>query len=146
MPRFSSLKVGLLAAVIGALGATASCSEDGVTTNCPALPLYQTYALGDASIPDAQSPDSPASQEMLAAAVDAGCATAPHTGVMFVAGGGSSAVGGGTSGGGSAGKAGGGGSAGKGGSGGSAGKGGNGGSAGKGGASSADSAGAAGSN
>lgn len=97
-----------------------------MTTNCPALPHYQTFALGDASIPDAMSGDSAASKEELAAAIAAGCATGPN-GI-------GSAVGGG---------------AGKGGAGGSvgnAGSGGNTSSGGEGGSTSADNAGAAGRN
>ena len=52
-----------------------SCSEAGVTSSCPPLPLYETYPLGDASPPDAGSLDSPATKRALAAAVDAGCIT-----------------------------------------------------------------------
>lgn len=53
-----------------------ACDEKGITSICPPLPLYQTYPLGDASPPDAASPDSKATRAALAAAVDAGCATA----------------------------------------------------------------------
>jgi hypothetical protein len=48
-----------------------------VTSVCPSLPLYQTYPLGDASIADADSADSAASQADFARALDAGCVTAP---------------------------------------------------------------------
>ncbi len=82
MTRAHPVKIALLLAVGCALGALASCSEDGVTPNCPALPLYQTYPLGDASIPDAASADSAASKAALANAVAANCAT----GVNGVAG------------------------------------------------------------
>jgi hypothetical protein len=120
-----SVKFALFCGAVCAFCAAASCSEDGVTTICPALPRYQTFALGDASIPDAMSGDSAASKEELAAAIAAGCATGPN-GV-------GSAVGG---------------SAGKGGAGGSAGKAGGGetSSGGEGGSNSADNAGAAGRN
>ena len=117
MPSSRSVKFWLLGAALCAVGAAAACSEDGVTTNCPDLPLYQTFPLGDASRPDAMSGDSEASQEALAAAVKAGCVTGPNGEGSSVAG--SS-------------------------SGGGAGTGGSGGSAGKGGASSGGSAGAAG--
>jgi hypothetical protein len=115
-----SVKFALLGAALCAVGAAAACSEDGVTTNCPDLPLYQTFPLGDASLPDAMSSDSEATQEALAAAIKAGCATGPN-------GEGSSAAGSSSTGG-------------------SAGTGGSGGSAGKGGAGSGGSAGAAGQN
>src|SRR6187551_2144842 len=55
----------------------ASCDEQGVTSTCPPLPLYQTYPLGDASPADAASADSPEVQLALEAAYDAGCATRP---------------------------------------------------------------------
>jgi hypothetical protein len=128
MPRERSrpLEFALLCAAACTLCVAASCSQDGVTTNCPALPRYDAYPLGDASIQDAMSGDSAASKEELAAAVAAGCATGPN-GVGSAAGG----------------------SAGKGGTGGSTGNAGSGGtlgSGGEGGSNSADSAGAAGRN
>src|SRR6187551_1607697 len=55
----------------------ASCDEQGVTSTCPPLPLYQTYPLGDASPADAASADSAEVQLALEAAYDAGCATRP---------------------------------------------------------------------
>ena len=75
MKHAHPVKFALLLAAACALCALASCSEDGVTPNCPALPLYQTYPLGDASIPDAASGDSATSKEALAKAVAANCAT-----------------------------------------------------------------------
>jgi hypothetical protein len=125
MASSRSVKFALLGAALCAVCAAASCSQDGVTTNCPALPLYQTFPLGDASPPDAMSGETEASQEALAAAIKAGCATGPNGETGSTAG-----------------------SSGQGGSGG-AGGGGKGGSAGKGGTSgtsSADNAGAAGRN
>ena len=79
MPRSGSrcLQLALLGALACALCATASCSEDGVTTSCPDRPRYQTFPLGDASVPDALSGDSPEVERALAAAIDAGCATGP---------------------------------------------------------------------
>jgi hypothetical protein len=118
----------LLAAGLSAFCALASCSEDGVTPTCPALPRYQTFALGDASAPDAMSSTSAESKAELAAAIEAGCATAP----IPVAVGGATSSAGGTSGG-------------AGGSGGKAGSGGKSGG-GSGGLSSTDNAGAAGRN
>ncbi|HEX3777574.1 MAG TPA: hypothetical protein VHV51_24060 [Polyangiaceae bacterium] len=78
MKRTHSLKVALFFAGVCAVGAVASCSEDGVTPNCPALPLYQTYPLGDASRPDALSGDSGAADEARNAAIAAGCLTGPN--------------------------------------------------------------------
>jgi hypothetical protein len=75
MTRAGSVKLALLLAAACAVCALASCSGDGVTTNCPALPLYQTFPLGDASIPDAASGDSTASKAELAEAVSMNCAT-----------------------------------------------------------------------
>lgn len=75
MKHAHPVKFALLLAAVSALCAVASCSGDGVTPNCPALPLYQTYPLGDASIPDAASGDSAASKAALANAVAANCAT-----------------------------------------------------------------------
>lgn len=75
MTRAHSVKFALLLAVGCALCALASCTDDGITPNCPALPLYQTYPLGDASLPDAASGDSAASKAALANAVAANCAT-----------------------------------------------------------------------
>jgi hypothetical protein len=83
-----SVKFALLGAVVCALCASASCSQDGVTTNCPARPLYQTFPLGDASPVDAMSGDSAAAREALIASIDAGCATGPN-GLGGPAGGGS---------------------------------------------------------
>src|SRR5450432_2252177 len=78
MSRFHPVKFVLLSAIACALCAAASCSQDGVTTNCPAQPLYQTFPLGDASLPDAMSADSGAAEDSLAAAIAAGCATGPN--------------------------------------------------------------------
>jgi hypothetical protein len=114
----------LLCAGVCALGAAASCSQDGVTSSCPPLPRYQTFDLGDASVPDAMSGDSAESKALLAAAVAENCATAPSGASVSTGGGGH----GGTS------------SGGHGGSGGRAGSGGTGGLGG------ADNAGASGSN
>jgi hypothetical protein len=75
MTRARSVKLALLLAAACAVCALASCSGDGVTTNCPALPLYQTFPLGDASIPDAASGDSTQSKAELAQAVSMNCAT-----------------------------------------------------------------------
>ena len=77
MPRALSLRSKMPWAL--ALGGclAASCDERGVTSTCPPLPLYQTFPLGDASSPDAASPDSPEVQAALEAAYDAGCATRP---------------------------------------------------------------------
>jgi hypothetical protein len=75
MARAHSGKLALLLAVACAVCALASCNGDGVTTNCPALPLYQTFPLGDASIPDAASGDSAESKAELAEAVSVNCAT-----------------------------------------------------------------------
>ncbi len=77
MLRAFSLKsplpwAGLLGAVLAA-----SCEDRGVTSTCPPLPLYPTYALGDASPADASSADGGEAEAAWAAAVDAGCATAP---------------------------------------------------------------------
>ena len=102
MPSSRSVKFALLGAALCAVCAAASCSQDGVTTNCPALPLYQSFPLGDASRPDATNGDSEANQEALAAAVKAGCATAPNGEVSATAG--SSGAGGSGGKGGSAGK------------------------------------------
>jgi hypothetical protein len=55
----------------------ASCSDRGATSICPPLPLYEGYPLGDASLAGASSADSSEARAALAAAVDAGCATAP---------------------------------------------------------------------
>jgi hypothetical protein len=55
----------------------ASCDEKGVTSICPTLPLYQTYPLGDASPADAAGAGSSETRAALAAAIDAGCVTAP---------------------------------------------------------------------
>src|SRR5882724_10371975 len=78
MSRARTAKFAVLAAATAALCAAASCSQDGVTTSCPPLPLYQTYALGDAASPDAMTAASGAAAQELAAAVGAGCATAPN--------------------------------------------------------------------
>jgi hypothetical protein len=55
----------------------ASCEDKGVTSTCPPLPLYQTFPLGDASPADAAGANSTEVRAAFAAAVDAGCATAP---------------------------------------------------------------------
>lgn len=121
-----SVSWALLCAGVCALGAAASCSQDGVTSSCPPLPRYQTFDLGDASLPDAMSGDSAESKAELAAAVAENCATAPSGNGLSI-----------------------GGSSGHGGSGGSSGHGGSGGKAssgGTGGLGGADNAGASGSN
>jgi hypothetical protein len=75
-----ALKFALYSAATCAVCAAASCDGDGVTSNCPPLPLYQNYPLGDASVPDAANRDSAATNQALATAVSAGCATAPSRG------------------------------------------------------------------
>ena len=96
-----SVSWALLCAGVCALGAAASCSQDGVTSSCPPLPRYQTFDLGDASVPDAMSGDSAESKAELAAAVAENCATAPSGNGVSIGGGGH----GGSSSGGSGGKA-----------------------------------------
>ncbi|HEX3853246.1 MAG TPA: hypothetical protein VHW01_19920 [Polyangiaceae bacterium] len=77
MKRPFSLKSSLLLAfAIGGCLAV-SCQENGATSICPSLPLYETHPLGDASIADAGTADSPAVRADLARAIDAGCITAP---------------------------------------------------------------------
>jgi hypothetical protein len=77
MQRAPSLRSPVLWAFAFGGCVVASCTEQGVTSNCPPLPLYQTYPLGDASPADAASVDSPEVQLALEAAYDAGCATRP---------------------------------------------------------------------
>lgn len=77
MPRALSLKSKMLWALACGGCLAAACDEQGVTSNCPPLPLYQTYPLGDASPADAASADSAEVQLALEAAYDAGCATRP---------------------------------------------------------------------
>ncbi|MES1176280.1 MAG: hypothetical protein ABUL62_18300 [Myxococcales bacterium] len=77
MLRAFSLKSPLPWALLLGACLVASCDDRGATSVCPPLPLYQTYPLGDASPPDASSADGGEAQAALAAAVDAGCATAP---------------------------------------------------------------------
>jgi hypothetical protein len=65
-------RVSLLgAAVLGVLGASSlalvACGEDGVTPDCPPLPLYDIH--------DASWVDDPEIAEARAAAIDAGCLT-----------------------------------------------------------------------
>lgn len=62
-------KFAVLSVVACLFAAAASCSTDGVTPTCPALPLY-----------DAATANSPDVQAALAEAVKAGCATAPQGG------------------------------------------------------------------
>ena len=62
-------KFAVLSVVACLFAAAASCSTDGVTPTCPALPLY-----------DAATANSPDVQAALADAVKAGCATAPQGG------------------------------------------------------------------
>lgn len=76
MLRAFSVKPWLLFGFVVAASLAASCTEEGITSDCPPLPLYQTYPLGDASPADAASPDSGETQSAIAAAVDAGCLTA----------------------------------------------------------------------
>jgi len=77
MLRAFSLKSPLPWALLLGACLAASCDDRGATSVCPPLPHYQTYPLGDASPADASSADGGESQAALAAAVDAGCATAP---------------------------------------------------------------------
>ncbi len=77
MPRALSLNSPVLWAFAFGGCLAVSCDERGVTSDCPPLPLYQTYPLGDASPADAASVDSPEVQLALEAAYDAGCATRP---------------------------------------------------------------------
>ena len=102
----SPVRFAVFSAATCALIGLASCSQDGVTSNCPALPLYETFALGDAAPPDAGSADSAATEQALEKAYAANCATRPGPSVASAS---SSA---GTSSGGNAGTSGGGGSAG----------------------------------
>lgn len=78
MQRAFSLRSPLLWALTLTACVVASCDEKGITSVCPPLPLYESFALGDASRPDAESPDSATTEAAFAAAVDAGCATAPR--------------------------------------------------------------------
>ena len=73
-PAFPRKFALLLALSISACVA-ASCDEKGATSLCPPLPRYTTFPLGDAAPADAAA--AGAAQEEFAAAVDAGCATAP---------------------------------------------------------------------
>ena len=75
-PVFLARSLGLGFVLTGVVAASA-CSQDGVTPNCPALPLYTVSA--DAAA-DANTADSPASIQARAAALDAGCITAPGSG------------------------------------------------------------------
>jgi hypothetical protein len=77
MTRAFSLKSSLLLAFAMGGCLAVSCQENGATSICPALPLYQTHPLGDASIADADTADSAAVQADLARAIDAGCLIAP---------------------------------------------------------------------
>ena len=79
MTRPFSLNSSLLLAFAMVGCFAASCQETGATSICPPLPLYQTHPLGDASVPDAQSEDSPAVQAELARAIDAGCVIPPSS-------------------------------------------------------------------
>jgi hypothetical protein len=73
-PAFS-LKSPLLLALSFSACVAASCDEKGATSICPPLPRYTSFPLGDAAPADASA--AGAAQAELAAAVDAGCATAP---------------------------------------------------------------------
>ena len=75
-PIFLARSLGLCFVLVGVVAASA-CSQEGVTPNCPALPLYTVSA--DAAA-DANTADSPASIQARAAALDAGCITAPGSG------------------------------------------------------------------
>jgi hypothetical protein len=77
MKRPFSLKFSLLLAF--ALGAclAVSCQENGATSICPPLPLYETHPFLDASVADAATADSPAVRAELARAIDAGCIITP---------------------------------------------------------------------
>ncbi|MET0790511.1 MAG: hypothetical protein ABW061_03240 [Polyangiaceae bacterium] len=77
MRRAFSLKSPLPWALLLGACLAASCDDRGATSICPPLPIYQSYPLGDASPADASSADGGEAQAALAAAVDAGCATAP---------------------------------------------------------------------
>ena len=76
MQRPFSLKSSLLLAFAIGVCLSLSCQENGATSICPVLPLYETHPLGDASI-DADGPDSRAVRDELARAIDAGCVTPP---------------------------------------------------------------------
>jgi len=89
-----SVRCAVISAVSCALLALVSCTEDGVTPSCPPLPLYQSFALGDASPPDAGSPDSEKTRAELDAAVKAGCATPATEGVVASSVGGAGGSGG----------------------------------------------------
>ena len=77
MKRSFSLKSSLLLAFAISGCLAVSCQENGATSSCPPLPLYETHPLGDASIADADTADSAAVHEALERAIDAGCTTAP---------------------------------------------------------------------
>ena len=77
MTRSFSLKSSLLLAFAISGCLAVSCQENGATSICPPLPLYETHPLGDASIADADTADSAAVQEDLKRAIDAGCTSAP---------------------------------------------------------------------
>ena len=70
-----SLKYPVLLALSFSACVAASCDEKGATSVCPPLPRYAALPLADAAPPDASA--AGAAQAELAAAVDAGCATAP---------------------------------------------------------------------
>jgi len=77
MKRPFSVKSSLLLAFAMGGCLAVSCQDNGATSVCPPLPLYETHPLGDASVADAATADSPAVHADLARAIDAGCATAP---------------------------------------------------------------------
>ncbi|HEY1533547.1 MAG TPA: hypothetical protein VGF76_06000 [Polyangiaceae bacterium] len=72
-----SLKSSLLLAFAAGGCLAVSCQENGATSVCPPLPLYETHPLGDASIADADTADAAAVKADLARAVDAGCVITP---------------------------------------------------------------------
>lgn len=77
MQRAFSLSSAAVWAFVACGCLAASCDDQGVTSSCPPLPLYQAYPLGDASLADAATAEAGSTQAAYAAAVDAGCATAP---------------------------------------------------------------------
>jgi hypothetical protein len=65
--RWSLLGAALLGLLVALCFALVACGEDGVTPDCPPLPLYDIH--------DESWQDDPDVQEARAAAIDAGCLT-----------------------------------------------------------------------
>jgi hypothetical protein len=65
--RWSLLGAALLGLLFALCLALVACGEDGVTPNCPPLPLYNIH--------DENWLDDPDVQEARAEAIDAGCLT-----------------------------------------------------------------------